>query len=161
MLLTFNKIQMHKIDIDGKRNSPSLCWYTSRPHSNTFRRQGRYDRKLLPTKAEEPFVSWISTFTGPDALRFFSVGVHQRYSSCHPHHRPCQKPLQQSIMICCNVSGRNSTTGWMCAELPRGLALNTSHVLKQNLESFSFHWYQFCASEFHWTYYFFHIVNIT
>jgi hypothetical protein len=52
-------------------------------------------------------------------------------------------------MICCNVSGRHSTTGWMCAELPRGLTLNTCDVLKQNFQSFSFHRYQFCASELH------------
>jgi hypothetical protein len=38
--------------------------YASRPRSETVRRQGRYERKWLPSKKGEPFVSWISTFTG-------------------------------------------------------------------------------------------------
>ncbi|KDR12731.1 hypothetical protein L798_12524 [Zootermopsis nevadensis] len=54
---------MHKIGTDGKRNSPSLCWYTLRPRSNTVHQQGRYESKRLPWKTGEPFVSWICTFT--------------------------------------------------------------------------------------------------
>jgi hypothetical protein len=64
MPITFNEIQMHKTGTDGKRNSESLCWYTAQQRSNTVRRQGRYERKWRPSKTGDPFVSWISTFTG-------------------------------------------------------------------------------------------------
>jgi hypothetical protein len=65
-----------------------------------------------------------SMFTWPDALWFFFCGGSSKIVFVPP-----------------------STTGWMCAELPRGLTLNTCDVLKQNFQSFSFHRYQFCASE--------------